>query len=69
MKNMKNKTLITLIRKKFKSADYPMRFVNRKFTTGQTDEDIELIIPHWLFEVKKKIVLVEIPYCLKNKSI
>ena len=25
-------------------------------------------MPPWLFEVKKKIVLVEIPYCLKNES-
>ena len=48
-----------------------MRFVNsiiHEFTTVQTNEDIEFIIPPWLFEVKKKIVLVEVPYCLKNES-
>ena len=48
-----------------------MRFVNsviHEFTTAQTNEDNELIIPPWLFEAKKKIVLVEIPYCLKNES-
>ena len=48
-----------------------MHFVNsviHEFTTAQTNEDIEFIIPPWLFEVKKKIVLVEIPYCLKNES-
>ena len=47
-----------------------MRFVNsviHEFTTAETNEDIEFIIPPWLFDVKKKIVLVEIPYCLKNE--
>ena len=48
-----------------------MCFVNsviHEFTTTQTNEGIEFIIPPWLFKVKKKIVLVEIPYCLKNES-
>ena len=48
-----------------------MRFVNsvrHRFTTPQTNEDNEFIIPPWLFEVKKKIVLVEILYCLKDES-
>ena len=39
-----------------------------EFTTTRTNEDNEFIIPPWLFEVKRKIVLVEIPYCLKNES-
>ena len=45
-----------------------MRFVNsviHVFTTAQTNEDNEIIIPP---SVKKQIVLVEIPYCLKNES-
>ena len=48
-----------------------MRFVSsviHEFTTDQTNEDNEFIIPPCLFYVKKKIVLVEIPYCLKNES-
>ena len=48
-----------------------MLFVNsviHEFTAVQRNEDNELIIPTWLFEVKKIIVLVEIPYCLKNES-
>ena len=59
--NFKNK--VTLIRNKFKSAGYPMRFVNRvihEFTTAPSNEDIELIIPPWFFE--------EMPYCLKNEN-
>ena len=62
---------VTLIRNKFKSAGYPMRFVNsviHKLTTAETNEDIEFIIPTWFFEVKKKIVLVEILFCYKNES-
>ena len=62
---------VILIRNKFKSAGYSVRFIDsviHDFTTAQTNEDNELIIPPWLFEIKKKIVLVEIPYCLKNKS-
>ena len=62
---------VTLIRNKFKSAGYPMHFVSsviHKLTTAETNEDIEFIIPTWLFEVKKKIVLVEILFCYKNES-
>ena len=36
-----------------------MCFVNsiiHEFTPAQTNEDIDFIIPPWLFEVKKKIV-------------
>ena len=60
-----------MIRSKFKSAGYPTRFVNsviNEFTIAQINEYIELIILPWLFEVKKKIVLVEILYCLKNEG-
>ena len=48
-----------------------MRFVNsviREFTAAPANEDNEFIILPWFFEVKKKIVLVEMPYCLKNES-
>ena len=42
--------------------------VIREFTIAQKSEDNEFIIPPWLFEVKKKTVLVKVPYCLKNES-
>ena len=48
-----------------------MSFVNsviHEFPTAQTDEDEGFIIPPWLFEVKKKIVHVEIPCYLKNEN-
>ena len=31
------------------------------------NEESDFIIPPWLFEEKKKVVLVEIPFCLKNE--
>ena len=48
-----------------------MLFVNsviREFITAQANEDNEFITQLWLFKVKKKIVTVEIPHCLKNES-
>ena len=62
---------VTLIRNKFKLTGYPMPFVNsmiHEFTTTQTNRDNGFIIPPWLFEVQKKTVLLEIPYCLKNEA-
>ena len=61
---------VTLVRNECKSTGYPMRFVNsviHEFPTSQTNEYIEFIIPPRLFEATK-IVLVEIPYCLKNEN-
>ena len=60
-----------MIRNKIKSASDRMCFVNRvinEFTTARSNEDIEFMIPSWFFEDKKNIVLVEIPYCLKNEN-
>ena len=42
--------------------------VIHEFTTVQRNEDNEFIIPTWLFELNKIIVLAEIPYCFKNES-
>ena len=61
---------VTVIRNKFKSAGYPKRFVNsiiREFNAVKENDEIDFIIPHWLFEEKKKVVLVEIQFCLKNE--
>ena len=61
---------VTVIRNKFKSAGYPKRFVNsiiREFNAVKENGEIDFIIPHWLFEEKKKVVLVEIQFCLKNE--
>ena len=63
---------VTLITNELKSTGYPFMCLDnsviRTVTIAQANNDIEFIIPSWLFEVKKKIVLARIPYCLKNKS-
>ena len=46
-----------------------MRFGNSvigQFIRGQENEDSKFIVLPWLFEVKKKIILVEKPNCLKD---
>ena len=61
---------VAVIRNKFESAGYPKRFVNsiiREFNAVKENEESDFIIPPWLFEGKKKVVLVEIPFCLKNE--
>ena len=61
---------VTVIRNKFESAGYPKRFVNsiiREFNAVKENDESDFIIPPWLFEGKKKVVLVEIPFCLKNE--
>ena len=61
---------VTLIRNKFESAGYPKRFVNsiiREFNAIKENEESDFFIPLWLFGGKKKVVLVEILFCLKNE--
>ena len=61
---------VTVIRNKFESAGYPKRFVNsiiREFNAVKENEESDFIIPLWLFGGKKKVVLVEILFCLKNE--
>ena len=61
---------VTVIRNKSESAGYPKRFVNsiiREFNAVKENEESDFIIPPWLFEGKKKVVLVEIPFCLRRK--
>ena len=56
---------VTVIRNKFESAGYPKRFVNsiiREFNAVKENDESDFIIPPWLFEEKKKVVLVEIPF-------
>ena len=65
--NFANEVILT--ENKFKSAGYPMRFVNsvmHESTTIQAKEDNVFIIQSRLFEVKKKTVILEISSCLKN---
>ena len=57
------------IKPKVLNANYPPRFINsviRKFNQKSSEMDDFIISPS-LFEIPKKVVLVEIPYCPKMK--
>ena len=61
---------VTVVRNKFESAGYPKRFVNsiiREFNAVKENDECDFIIPPWLFEEKKKVILVEILFCLKDE--
>ena len=61
---------VTVTRNKFESAGYPKSFLTniiREFNAVKENEESDFIIRSWLFEKKKKVVLVEIPFCLKNE--
>ena len=53
---------------KFLNADHPLRFINnviKKFSQ-ESSEMVDLLTLRSLFEILKKVVLVEIPYCPEN---
>ena len=55
---------------KFINAGCPLRFINsviKQFSRKSSEMD-DFIIPHRLFDIPKKVVLVEIPYCPKNEA-
>ena len=61
---------VTVIKNKFESTGYPKRFVNSiilGFNMVKENYDSDFI-PPWLFEEKKKVVLVERLFCLKNET-
>ena len=56
---------VTVIINTFESAGYSKRFFNsiiREFNTVKETGKTDLIIPPCLFEEKKKVALVEIPF-------
>ena len=53
---------------KFKTAGYPIRFINSVIRSFENREE-EQIIPNWLFEEEKKFVVrIQIPFCAKNEQ-
>ena len=61
---------IPKIKQKFLHADYQYRFINSVINNFQEKSDgtDDYIIPPGFFDVPKKVVLVDIPYCLKNEE-
>ena len=61
---------IPKIKQKFLNADYPYRFINGVVNNFQEKSDgtDDYIIPPGFFDIPKKVVLVDIPYCPKNEE-
>ena len=61
---------IPKIKQKFLNADYPHRFISSVINNFQekSEETDDYIIPPGFFDVSKKVVLVDIPYCPKNEE-
>ena len=61
---------IPKIKQKFLNADYPHKFINSVIDNFQekSEETDDYIIPPGFFDVPKKVVLVDIPYCPKNEE-
>ena len=61
---------IPKIKQKFLNADYPHKFINSVINNFQekSEESDDYIIPPGFFDVPKKVVLVDIPYCPLNEE-
>ena len=61
---------IPLIKDKFMKADYTLHFINSVVNESQKGKkcgDESFIIPASLFEIAKRLIFVEIPYCELNE--
>ena len=58
---------VSKIREKFRRANYPPRFTDSVIRQFEEKGDDELLIPANFFEVPKKFVSVNIPYCESNE--
>ena len=63
------------IRAKYRTAQFPPRFVEsviREFKvreqTKNVNEEVDYIIPPWLFEIPKRFILLELPFCIENEK-
>ena len=65
---------ISKIRQKFLIADYPLRFISsiiKQFSnkvSEKSNEEDDYILPPDFFEIKKHVILIEIPYRQKNET-
>ena len=61
---------LVIIKKKFLAADYPHRFINsviNTFIEKENKKEEEYLIPQNFFEIPKPVILIEIPFCVKNQ--
>ena len=60
---------LVIIKKKFLAADYPHRFIDcvtNTFIEKENKKEEEYLISQNFFEVSKPVILIEIPFCVKN---
>ena len=64
------------IKEKFNKANFPLRFINNVVTqfnknmynNKERNEEDEMIIPPQLFEIPKKILFLQVPFCEANEK-
>ena len=65
---------ISKIRQKFLNVDYSLRFVNsiiKQFNDKlreKSNEENDYILPPDFLEIRKQVILIEVPYCEKNET-
>ena len=61
---------LVIIKKEFLAADYPHRFINsliNTFIEKENKKEEEYLIPQNFFGIPKPVILIEIPFCVKNE--
>ena len=64
------------IKEKFNKTNFPLRFINNVVTqfnknmynNKERNEEDEMIIPPHLFEILKKILFLQVPFCEANEK-
>ena len=64
---------VEIIKTKYQKAGYPPKFINSviaQFNDREKErkEQDEMIIPEMLFEERKPLLLIQLPYCQKNEE-
>ena len=68
---------LKFFKEKFNKANFPLRFINNvvaQFNKNmynnklRNEEDDEMIIPPKLFEIRKKILFLQVPFCEANEK-
>ena len=59
------------LKKKFLAADYPHKLINSVINTfiEKENEKEEYLSPLHFFKIPKPVILIEIPFCVKNEII
>ena len=60
---------IKVIKRKFRNADYPPKFLSRTIHQFLSHKNNDLfIIPYDIFKESEPFILVKIPYCVENEN-